>query len=126
MSTKLAGLAVIIGLFINVLCVVVPPSQEVRHLESFGQPSNSDYIASVPEYLCLGSDFQGWFYKSIRKVGYPVRSTIQVDFDNCTSPERLTAAPTLLTKSLSTFTFYLNWALWTVMIYALLFVILRP
>jgi len=117
MKAKLAGIAIIIGTGINTLLIVIPASQQVRYYEGFTQPSKTDYT-NGPQQLCLGVNFQ--IYKSVRKTGYPTRSTVNVDFDDCMSSDRFDTATSLFVSSLSTFNFYLNWLFWALLSYGAL------
>ncbi|MBA2279142.1 hypothetical protein H0V99_01735 [Candidatus Saccharibacteria bacterium] len=117
MKKMIVGIAVILGLIINILLIVLPNSKQVSYFRGFEQPRDSEFNTGqlVPErMLCTGLNYQ--VDMSMRHVGYPTHSTVKASFNDCSDMDNASSAFGFLNESFTTINFYINWIFWSLVV----------
>lgn len=122
MKSKFLITAILAGLVINILFIVIPTSHQTAFYRGFKEPNASDFIYKQEE-LCAGVNYK--VERSIHKTGYPFRSAIKMDFNDCTAPKTNISAIVLFSRSTLTVPFYINLFIWAAISYAALLLVRR-
>ena len=121
MKVKLIILAASVGLLVSVLFIVISSSKQIAHYEGFNEATKSDFVYSQ-NALCAGVNYS--VYKSIRGVGYPIKSKVTTNFNDCIDVGTHSTTD-MLVKSVTTLNFYINWLIWSAVAYAILFLLYK-